>query len=439
MRTLIIISLLLISRLGYAQDVYCGSWSFTEQATADDKFISIKLDIGAPEAGILYPAQLSIQTNNFSGSYQILLTKRNSRKLVFGKTKHAVTETPFSLKEIPGLFNGSLEFSKDIKGQPRLTVVPLPIKKMPSNPLTKGHAESATIDQLINICANGIEFKKIGENPWSDSNTILKPKVSPVLFGLTDTIFVQSKDGAVKFFGNKDNDIISILLNGKELIDQVDSKKTREDEEFILDTGLNILSFFCDDFGKISPSTAKIRLNFDKAGYDLDFKQPENEGAAVMSIKIYYQYNKEDFAKFEAGPSGTDFIKLYESIANKFPPSDSGMRRQAKLVGNITSRSQQLTFAIWDDAVEDGDTISLTINGKWIVQHFPVLKKPQFVTVTLQPGPNLITFVADNLGSIVPNTSVLEIIDGKKRKSYFIETDLLQNNLVNIFYDIRKE
>jgi hypothetical protein len=109
------------------------------------------------------------------------------------------------------------------------------------------------------------------------------------------------------------------------------------------------------------------------------------------------------------------------------------------MVGNIISHSQQLTFAIWDDAVEDGDTISLSINGRWITKGYPVLKKPQFITVTLQPGPNLITFVADNLGSIIPNTSVLEIIDGKKRKSFFIETDLFRNNLVNIFYDVKPE
>jgi len=63
------------------------------------------------------------------------------------------------------------------------------------------------------------------------------------------------------------------------------------------------------------------------------------------------------------------------------------------------------------------------------------LKKPQFLTVTLQPGPNVITFMADNLGSIIPNTSVLEIIDGKKRKSFYIETDLDLNNLIRIYYD----
>jgi archaellum component FlaG (FlaF/FlaG flagellin family) len=109
------------------------------------------------------------------------------------------------------------------------------------------------------------------------------------------------------------------------------------------------------------------------------------------------------------------------------------------VIGNIVSRSATVTLALWDDAVEDGDSISLRINGKWVAQGFPVKKNPQFLQVTLNPGPNTITFVADNLGSIPPNTSVLEIIDGKKRKSFNIETNLDQNNLVNIFYEVKQD
>ena len=116
----------------------------------------------------------------------------------------------------------------------------------------------------------------------------------------------------------------------------------------------------------------------------------------------------------------------------------NGLKRKNKVIGNSVSNSAQLTFAIWDDAIEDGDTISLSVNGKWIAKGFPVKKKAQFITVTLDPGPNIITFVAENLGSIVPNTSVLEIIDGKKRKSFYIETDLNQNNQIKILYNFSK-
>jgi archaellum component FlaG (FlaF/FlaG flagellin family) len=145
--------------------------------------------------------------------------------------------------------------------------------------------------------------------------------------------------------------------------------------------------------------------------------------------------------------SVTRFESYSEDILNKKINNFTGPRnninnalnRSGKVIGSIVARSQQITFAIWDDAVEDGDTISISINDKWITKNFPVLKKPQFITVTLEPGPNVITFVAENLGSIIPNTSVIEIIDGKKRKSFYIETDLDQNNLIKIFYDLKPE
>jgi len=41
-----------------------------------------------------------------------------------------------------------------------------------------------------------------------------------------------------------------------------------------------------------------------------------------------------------------------------------------------------------------------------------VKKQPKFVKVKLYSGENKIIFIADNLGSISPNTSILEIIDG---------------------------
>ncbi len=77
------------------------------------------------------------------------------------------------------------------------------------------------------------------------------------------------------------------------------------------------------------------------------------------------------------------------------------------------------------------------VEGKWLVRGFPVKKNPQFVTVNLKPGRNTFVFVADNLGAISPNTSVLEIIDGKKRKSYTMETVLGEKNLVEVFYDVK--
>jgi hypothetical protein len=166
-----------------------------------------------------------------------------------------------------------------------------------------------------------------------------------------------------------------------------------------------------------------------------------NLGATFIVLPVFYQRDEDNDTRFENG----GYPAFPQRTARDNPPfqplasNNSSLQRNNKIVGSIISKSQQITLAIWDDALEDGDSISLSINGKWITQGLPVKNKPQFLYVTLEPGPNSIIFVADNLGAIVPNTSVLEIIDGKKRKSFMIDTDLSKNNQVNIFYEYKPD
>ena len=107
------------------------------------------------------------------------------------------------------------------------------------------------------------------------------------------------------------------------------------------------------------------------------------------------------------------------------------------MVDSLTVQASEVTLAIWDDAVEDGDSISLQINNEMYYPGLAVKKKPRFIQVKLYPGENNIIFMADNLGSIPPNTAMLEIIDGKRRKAYMINTNLGVNNAIKILYDFR--
>jgi hypothetical protein len=80
--------------------------------------------------------------------------------------------------------------------------------------------------------------------------------------------------------------------------------------------------------------------------------------------------------------------------------------------------------------VEDGDSISLRLNGEWITSGFPVKNKLQKIPVKLRPGENSLLFMADNLGSIPPNTSELRIRYGNKTRTLGLSTDMQKNNEV---------
>ena len=144
-----------------------------------------------------------------------------------------------------------------------------------ANLITDNSNNASTTEMTLYhfLKSNNINLEKTNNDDWKDSlaNRIIQPKLAPVYFGIIDTLYVKSKDGIIKFNSNNDNDIVSIKLNSKKITDQIDSKKKRMDEEFILDTGLNYISFFSDDFGKNPPSSASFSLEFDNYKKKIDF------------------------------------------------------------------------------------------------------------------------------------------------------------------------
>lgn len=431
----------------FCQDIFIGDWKLNIPKNEFLNQFEAHLQIGYSEKGILYPAQLTISIDSFIGKYQVLLAKKNSRQLAISTQKFAVLEVPIKLGKWMQLINGTLDFSKDLKGQSTLSLnriildgraSTLKLKEWKSYP----ENEKKLAKGIISILENAeLYFTKSSNEAWKDKAAvnILQPILSPTYFGLIDTIFVKDKIGTVAFKNNNDNDIVSVKINADGILDQIDSKKKREEEDFVLDTGLNILTFFADDFGKKGFSTAAINLKLDQTNKLLDFSDTLNLAATFIAVKIYNPFDEKSNKSFET------YVKEEPSVIKNPQPggnpfgkqTNDGDNREGKVVGTLISTSKELEFALWDDAVEDGDSISLSINGKWIVKGFPVKKKPQFLKVTLSQGENIITFVADNLGSIAPNTTVLEIIDGNKRKPFFIETNFKQNNLVKIFYNVK--
>ena len=81
----------------------------------------------------------------------------------------------------------------------------------------------------------------------------------------------------------------------------------------------------------------------------------------------------------------------------------------------LTGDSIELRF--YDNAEVDGDSISLFLNGKLIFEHISLTEKAYVVKLAvndLQDNNELI-MVAENLGSIPPNTSYMVAIVGDKR------------------------
>jgi hypothetical protein len=406
---------------------FVGSWQLaTEQATGN---IQMTVQVASPEKGILYPAHIQLRCDSFSADYELLLVKKSSRELAISKNKFARYEKPFSLSKPLFFLNGVFDLSRDLKGHPTLNLkriqqtrhdntVPDTVKR---NPLL-----AASWQQLKTLLEEtDIKLYKQNSIAWNSdyANRILSPAISPVYFGLTDTIYIPSRDCKVNLAGAKKGDVASVSLNGTRLIDMQELDKKGYNQEVVLDTGLNILVLYADNFAGGLPNKAKLNLESGKKKINLDFSNYGDSAAGFIAVKLFFAKEKDKETRFESYT----------------PANDRPLKENERLLGTLTSTARQLTLAVWDDAVEDGDSISINVNGRWIAKGFPVKIRPQTITITLDPGPNTITFVGDNLGSIPPNTSILEIIDGKKRKSFNLATFIGEDNLVKIFYDLRPD
>jgi hypothetical protein len=414
----------------YSQtDEYPGKWKMIQNIPGESRTVEIELSIASPERNLLYPAQLTIKCTPFSGVYNLLLVKKNNGQLAISKNKYAVTETPFSMQTLTLFLNNLFYYKKNFEGS-FLTLERLKAKRTEALLVSVTSSDDKKLANIIDqvLTEKEIILKKVNPYPWRDTriDEILAPGAKQY-YGIADTVHFKQNTLHISFPDNKkgDNDTISLMLNGRAIAFESDIRKKKLPEEISLDTGLNILTFFADNYGKNFPNSGKINVTSRNKNLVMDFNNPADYGATFIIAKLFYYPGKED--------------SVAAVRSNLMKQAQQTLNRTTKPVGQMETKSEQIMLAIWDDAVEDGDTISLNINGKWLERGLRVRKQTKFIPVTLDPGPNQITFIAENLGSISPNTSVLEIIDGKIRKAFKIDTNLQKNNLINIFYDFNPE
>lgn len=116
---------------------------------------------------------------------------------------------------------------------------------------------------------------------------------------------------------------------------------------------------------------------------------------------------------------------------NKLPKTLKG--RKVKKQGDVKVASRNITLSVYDHGAFDKDTISLNVNGNWVLQNYCLRKKPKTLTIELDPGQaNYIILYAHNLGSLPPNTASLVISDGITRKRHKLESDMKSCGTINL-------
>jgi len=107
-------------------------------------------------------------------------------------------------------------------------------------------------------------------------------------------------------------------------------------------------------------------------------------------------------------------------------------QRTADTLSTITTAADSIVITIADNEVVDGDTVTVFHNNEVLVSRLFVSAHPYRIVVPLKKEVPVHEFVlvANNLGSIPPNTALLTIEAGKDRYQLKAASDLKKNAVI---------
>lgn len=96
-----------------------------------------------------------------------------------------------------------------------------------------------------------------------------------------------------------------------------------------------------------------------------------------------------------------------------------------------------LEISFYDNGEIDGDTISVYANNKLLVSHKGLSAVPITVKINLSEEDNLqeVVMVAENLGTIPPNTALMIVQAGSQRFTIRLASTEQKNAAVRFRYD----
>jgi hypothetical protein len=111
--------------------------------------------------------------------------------------------------------------------------------------------------------------------------------------------------------------------------------------------------------------------------------------------------------------------------------------RQNEMVKTITVHSNEITIKLYDNGEIDGDSISVYVDDKVVVSNKGLTNSPIILTVKFDESipEHTVIMVAENMGRIPPNTSLMVINDGDKRYQVNITSTEQKNAMVRFRFE----
>ena len=160
-------------------------------------------------------------------------------------------------------------------------------------------------------------------------------------------------------------------------------------------------------------------------------------GCTICVKNFYLDYSKSGNTELLTG-SWDGKIMGTNMDCSIGPISLSRIKESAfKEIPEVIVDSGTLRLDFYDNAEIDGDSITVLVNKNVVISHQRLSARPItiFLKIDLHNTFQEIEMVAENLGTIPPNTAVLIITAGEKKYQLFLSSTQTKSAMVRFVYD----
>lgn len=110
--------------------------------------------------------------------------------------------------------------------------------------------------------------------------------------------------------------------------------------------------------------------------------------------------------------------------------------RKSELVKTFDTKEDSVKLVLYDNGEIDGDTVTVFVNGQIIINRLGLSTRPyeMYIPVAKNGQVQVIELMANNLGSIPPNTAYMLVWEKDKRHELRVLSDLNTNARIDIKY-----
>ena len=158
----------------------------------------------------------------------------------------------------------------------------------------------------------------------------------------------------------------------------------------------------------------------------------------VICIKKYeLQYSKTGNTEFLSGSWSGNVINTELDCRGGTITLTRIKESAFKEIPEIKVDTGTIRLDFYDNGVIDGDSITVLANKQVIVTHQLLSAKPitRYITIDPQNTFQEIEMIAENLGSIPPNTALLLITAGKKHYRLYLTSTETKSAMVRFVYE----